>query len=376
VGYKHKKVVVMEHKEQKNMNKDNRRKILTNLLNYVFKEKIWVGSIVIFIISIIVNAVSATTDSKISFPMLLFISFFVTLIVFAFLSPILIIPFVRSLRRFIIDEEVEEKNLELSKKLSELTRHLQISSGKLDKSIDQNDYYFKEVIIPHIDDCSRIDNLVRRSYMINDIDMYYQKLIEARQKINSRDVYLTNFSTGYYQSNNENRNKYYSTDFNFIKNISCKVFRIVTVHSPEKLLFLRELFKDAIKSESLKYHLAYLDIEEFSNENDDILPGIVGMDIIGNEVIIMDFRYARALRKNDGFENPLYIESEEIAHLCREYYKMIWNDISNETPTSKRRYQGYVLYNGATRKVHDDMDNIWKKIESRIPVKNQNNGSV
>jgi len=366
----------MEHKEQKNMNKDNRRKILTNLLNYVFKEKIWVGSIVIFIISIIVNAVSATTDSKISFPMLLFISFFVTLIVFAFLSPILIIPFVRSLRRFIIDEEVEEKNLELSKKLSELTRHLQISSGKLDKSIDQNDYYFKEVIIPHIDDCSRIDNLVRRSYMINDIDMYYQKLIEARQKINSRDVYLTNFSTGYYQSNNENRNKYYSTDFNFIKNISCKVFRIVTVHSPEKLLFLRELFKDAIKSESLKYHLAYLDIEEFSNENDDILPGIVGMDIIGNEVIIMDFRYARALRKNDGFENPLYIESEEIAHLCREYYKMIWNDISNETPTSKRRYQGYVLYNGATRKVHDDMDNIWKKIESRIPVKNQNNGSV
>jgi len=82
------------------------------------------------------------------------------------------------------------------------------------------------------------------------------------------------------------------------------------------------------------------------------------------------------LRKNDRFESPLYIESEKIADICRKYYEKVWNDIINETSVSTRRYKGYVLYNGPTRKVHDDIDNIWKEIESKIPVKNQDAGSV
>jgi hypothetical protein len=369
----------MKINEKKNVDKGSDETNIKAKKNIQFGERfilvfnehkgkiIIIGNVTLFIISILIGS---NPSKNIPFLLQIRTIIIISLVIFICLSPVLILSTLKCLRRFIVDEEIEEKNIELSEELHKLASNLNMSTEKLEKSINQNEHYFEKVITPHIDDCSKVDNLVKKSYMINDIDMYYEKLIEARQKVNNKNVYLTSFSTMPYNDDNENRNRYYSTDFEFIKHISCKVFRIVTVHSSEKLLFLRELFEDAIKSGSLKYHLAYLNIEEFSDKTGDILPGIVGMDIIGNEVIIMDFRYARALRKNKGFENPLYIESEEIAFFCRNYYEKIWDDISDETPVFKRRYQGYVLYNGAARKkVHDDMDNIWKKIESNIPVK-------
>ena len=369
----------MELNEQKDMNQDSnatsnkgkvsKENIFTNFLDFILKKKPWVGTIIMFVISIIVNAVSATSSSGISFFRLLSITFFVTLIIFVCLSPFLFMPLVKDLRRFIIDEDIEKKNLELSEELRGLRDNFQDLSVKFNESIGQNENYFERVISPHIDDCSKIDNLVRRSQMIKNVSDYYQHLTKARENVKDKEVFLTSFSTKPYKIDNENRNIYYSTDIEFIKRIECNVYRIVTVHTPEKLSFLKRLVDNAKQSESENYFLAYLDIKKFSDETIDILPGIVGMDIIENEVIIMDYRFARALRRNDNFNSPLYMESEKIADMCRAYYNKIWEDISDETPISKRRYQGYVLYNGTTRKVHDDMDNIWKKIESNISIK-------
>jgi len=365
----------MEDNEQKKMynrsdtknNKNiiSKENIFTNFINYLFKEKPWAGSIAVFIITIIINAISANLGGNISFFKLLIITFLVTIILFVCLSPVLVMHLVKNLQHFIIDKETEEKNIKLFDIIRESANSLKLLTGKLDKLIERNKDYFDKSI-NHMDSCPGIDNLVRRSHMINNVDEYYQHLIKLRENTDEKDVYLTNFSTKPYVIDNKNRDEFYSTNNDFIKRAKCNVYRIVTVHSKEKLLFLKKLLEDAKESDSVKYHLAYLDIKRFSDETGDKLPGIVGMDIIENKIIIMDFKYARALRKNDGFEKPLYIESEEIADKCRMYYKAIWDDISNEVSASKRRYQGYILYNGTSRKVHEDIDNIWTKIENKI----------
>jgi len=339
------------------------------IINILFKKHrgmiITLGNLALFVISVIVGPYSGK-----DIPPLLQVRtvILIALIIFACLSPVLIMSTTKCLRRFIIDEEIENNNIELSKELSELASSLKMSTEKFDEFLNRNEKYFK-VTEKHMDDCRKINTIVKKSYMINDVDEYYQQLKKARENADEKEVYLTNFSTKPYKRDNKYRDDYYSTNIDFVKNAKCNVYRIVTVHTREKLEFLQKLVDDAIESDSAKYNLAYLDIERFSNETGDTLPGIVGMDIIEDEVIIMDFKFARALKKNDVFENPLYIESERIADMCRKYYEAIWNEISNETLISKRKYQGYVLYNGPTRKVHEDIDNIWKEIESKIPVK-------
>jgi len=92
----------MEHNEQKGMNKVSKENKFTNLLNYIFREKPWVGNIAVFLVIIAVNAYSATVGGNISFFNLLCITFFVTLFVYAFLAPVLAIPYVKSLRGLVI----------------------------------------------------------------------------------------------------------------------------------------------------------------------------------------------------------------------------------------------------------------------------------
>jgi hypothetical protein len=360
----------MEQNEQKDIDKVKKENILTIFFNFIFRKKPWVGTIAVFFITIIANAIAEKSGSSISLFRLLIITFFVTLTIFVCLSPVLIIHLVKSLRRVIGDEENAEKNAKLYDDLRGAANSLKLSTEKLDESIKKNEYYLEKVIRPHFDDCPRIENLVRRSHLINDVDEYYQHLKKARENADEKDVFLTNFLTKPYVIDNKYREEYYSTNIDFVKYAKCNVYRIVTVHSQEKLKFLKKLVEEAKESNSVKYNLAYLDIEKFSDETGDTLPGIVGMDIIEDKVIFMDFRYARALRKNDRFESPLYIESEGIADICRKYYGMVWNEIIDETSVSRNRHKGYLLYNGSTRTVHKDIDKIWKEIEDKIQVKN------
>jgi len=348
-----------------NENIVNNENIFTIFLNYLFKEKPWVGSIAVFIITIILNAVSGTLGGNVSLLRLVIITFLVTIILFICLSPVLVMHLVKNLRHLIINDENEN-----IKNIRESANSLKLSTEKLDISIEQNKDYFEKAI-NHMDNCPGIDNLVKKSHMINNVDEYYQHLTRARENADKKDVILTNFSTKPYEIGNQNRNKYYSTNNSFINRTKCNVYRIVTVHTSEKLSFLKELINDAKKSKSQNYYLAYLDIEKFSDDNGDTLPGIIGIDIIENEVIIMDFSYARALRKNGVFIKPLYIESEKIAEICRDYYKKIWEDLSGVTPESRRRYQGHILYNGPTGEVIEDIDNILAKIEYNISVMSQ-----
>lgn len=374
--------------EQKSVNQSNdvtndetqktiitKNNLFTAFFNFLFKKKPWVGSIIVFLITIVANAISFYSGSNISAFSLFIITISVTIIVFLCLSPVLIMHLVKNLRRFIIDNEIEAKNIELSKELNKLTNNLLTSTEKLDKSIVQNNNYFEKIIIPHIDDCSRINNLVKKSYMIKNITDYYKHLTVARKNANDKDVYLTSFSTRPYEIDNKERKDYYLNDFKFIEDKNCQVYRIVTVHSSEKLSFLKKLIDDARTNKSAKYHLAYLDIEEFSDETGDKLPGIVGMQIIGDGVTLMDFRYARALRKDD-FKETLYIESAEIANQFRYYYKDIWSDINisndkNNISASNPKYKGYILYNGIHQSVHKNMESILKEIKSKIPVRNR-----
>jgi hypothetical protein len=349
--------------------------IFNHFFNLHKNKIITIGNIALFFISIFVGSFSGD-----GIPLLLRVrtAVIIALVVFACLSPIFIMHTVKGLRGFITDKESEDEKTKLIEKLGELSNKFETASARLDKSIGQNEDYFK-VAISHIDNCPSANNIIRKSYMINDISEYYQHLTNARMKANNKNIYVSNFSTKPYESDNKAREEYFKNDIDFIRDNECHVYRIVTVHSYEKLLFLKELFDDAVNSKSDKYSLAYLDIEKFS---DDKLPDIVGMDIIGNEVIMMDFKYARALREY-GYNEPLYIESEELADIFREYYEKIWTDISissnkdeNTTNKRNRRYKGYILYNGLLGCIHKDIDEIWKELESKYPEKNKSSAEA
>jgi len=335
-----------------------------------------IASLVLFFLSLVTNFHS----DKISFGTSLGTAIIILLIIYAIYAPVYIIHNIKGLRRFIIDEKTEENNLKLSVNIYNSTNNLQKLTNKLDDFIDKNENHINK-IKTHIDECPRVtrDNFVSKSYMINDSTTYYKHLTKARQKADNGKIYLTSFSTRIYATENKERNDYYLNDFELIKSKECQVYRIVTVHSSEKLIYLRGLFDDAIKHKSEKYNLAYLDIEEFSDGNNNKLPDIVGMQIIGDEVFIMDFRYARALTII-GFKKTLYMESKETADMCREYYELIWKEISvsNESDTDKsyHRYKGYILYDGITQSVHKNIDAVWEEIESKIPVKNREKGQL
>ena len=359
-------------KNKRNNFKEMVNTFLINNTGVVFT----IASFVLFLLSIFTNFHS----DKISFGTNVGTAVIIVFIIYVILAPGLTMHMKKGLRRFIIDEKIEEINLKLSENICNSTNNLQKITKKLDDFIDQNENHINE-IKTHIDECPRVtrDNFVSKSYMINDIAEYYKHLTKARQKANNGKVYLTSFSTRLYATDNKERNDYYLNDFELIKNKECQVYRIVTIHSGEKLLYLRGLFDDAVKHKSEKYNLAYLDIEEFSDGTNNKLPDIVGMQIIGDEVFIMDFRYARALTRI-GFKKLLYMESKETTDMCREYYEMIWKEISvsNESDTDKsyHRYKGYILYDGTTQSVHKNIDAIWKEIESKILVKNKEKSQV
>jgi hypothetical protein len=357
---------------KKNNSKEMFNTFLRNNTGVLFT----IASLVLFFLSLVTNFHS----DKMSFSTSLGTAVIILFIIFAISAPVFIMYNIKGLRRFIIDEKIEDKNFILSENISNSTNNLQKLTKKLDDFIDHDENHIKK-IRTHIDECPRItrDNFVSKSYMINEIAEYYKHLTKARQKADNGKVYLTSFSTRIYATDNKERNDYYLNDFELIKNKECQVYRIVTVHSSEKLIYLRELFDDAVKHKSEKYNLAYLDIEEFSDGTNNKLPDIVGMQIIGDEIFIMDFRYARALTRI-GFKKLLYMESKETADMCREYYEMIWKEISvsNESDTDKsyHRYKGYILYDGTTQSVHKNIDVIWEEIENKILAKNQDKDKV
>lgn len=270
--------------------------------------------------------------------------------------PFYCIYMIKRLRNYIIDKNIVEQinkthdeNTKTMDKLSDLTAQLHScikSSEKLSE---------------HIDICPRIveHNIVEKSYIIQNVSDYYKLLKEARQRAVSGTVRLMDFSTmphnhDLHEKNNE-RSDYYLNEVEFWKSHKdVQIYRIVTIHSVKKLINTRTLIENLEKSKLDNFHLACLDIDNFSNSR---LHEVVGMQLINDEVILMDFRYARANSTN-GFNKPLYIKSKETSDFFSNYYKFLWNEIANNN-------RGWILYNGETG-VHSDFDYIFKSIEYKL----------
>jgi len=171
----------MGNNKQKDVEKVKKENIFTKFINYIFKEKPWVGSIAVFFITIVANIISAISGDSISYLKLLAITLLVTLIIFICLSPVLIMHLVKGLRHIIVDEEIVEKNVNLSDNLYKLIDILQKSNERFDESINRNEKYIKSTV-NHMDDFWKINNIVKKSYMISDVDEYYQHLKKGERK--------------------------------------------------------------------------------------------------------------------------------------------------------------------------------------------------
>jgi len=168
----------MKRDEKKNMDKGSnltnnetseKPKFLEMLNSFFNMHKtliITLGNIALFFISIFIGSYSGS-----DIPLLIRVRtvVIIALVIFACLSPVLIMHTIKCLRRFFIDETIEEKNLKLFENLSELKNSLQSIIAKFDITIDHNENYFRKVIT-HINDCPRVNNIVRKSYMIDTID--------------------------------------------------------------------------------------------------------------------------------------------------------------------------------------------------------------
>jgi len=220
----------------------------------------------------------------------------------------------------------------------------------------------------------QIGDIIQRSYQLNSIKSFYKHLNKARNRIQESEdkniiIRLTNYADTI--SEEKDAKNYFENEIKFCNDkSSVQVFKIVSIHTAKKFRQCKKLVDDAIASKLQNFHLAYLNIKEFDNNN---LPKIIGVQIIEDEVILMDPSFARIdLGNND--KNPLFIKSSKIAEIYFNYHDQLWSEIAEYHANQSNYenndgYSGYILYDGEVEKPIDN--NIWKKINSNMPESEQ-----
>ena len=230
-----------------------------------------------------------------------------------------------------------------------------------------NNLETSDKLASHIRKCLNTtnENLVIESYIIYKISDYYIRLKKVREDTEDhRSIRLMNFSTlpasrnKSYTKDEISVKKYFNKELMFCKNKpESNVYKIVTIHTKEKLEECRNLVNGANKMKLHNFHLAYLNIDKFNND----LPELIGADIIGDEVFLMNPKYARITPKSNWA--AIYMKSPIIAEKLGEYHHALWEEITDG--------RGYILYDGEKDIINPDIEDYWKKIEKRL-VNNSN----
>ncbi|MCL2801215.1 MAG: hypothetical protein FWD28_05615 [Treponema sp.] len=202
--------------------------------------------------------------------------------------------------------------------------------------------------------------------IINDDEMFFKYLNRAQNNIDSGSIRLTNFSKMLINDEEcgrdgiNNINDYFNKILKTYKEKTNKiaVYNIVSIHTLEKLNECKRLVEKANAMKLANFHLAYLYIEEDFENN---LPNVIGVQIIGDEVLLMHPQFAR-LSNNADNEKAIHIKSKVIADMYKNYYKLLWNEIK----VNKKR--GFLLYDGEKR--NTSINKYWTEIENDVNIYN------
>ena len=88
------------------------------------------------------------------------------------------------------------------------------------------------------------------------------------------------------------------------------------------------------------------------------MPPIIGMQIIGDNVFLMNLLAAR-IRNIPSFKSPLYIKSQSIAKFFTDYHEALWKEIGSKK-------EGVTLYDGGIENDDGYIDEMFKMIKEKI----------
>jgi len=217
-------------------------------------------------------------------------------------------------------------------------------------------------------------SIIKKAKLITNQSEFFKILDKTRRDVSDNAVIrLMNFAkTIHEQDEEESKKKYYQKEMEFyLKNKNVKLFRIVSIHTKEKFNECLKLARAAKEKELENFNLAYLQTEKFKDGN---LSKIIGVDIIGDTVILMNPKSARI--DTSVYYEPLLLQSEKISEIYSDYHKAIWDEINkyhnkwfnNElSDVEKREYKeghiGHILFTGGV--IADEK--VWMNINNNLP---------
>jgi len=216
--------------------------------------------------------------------------------------------------------------------------------------------------------CIHIDESSVVRFKFIEASDFYDYLDYARKNAKKR-VYLTNFSIIPYEI--ETKNSYFRKELSYCRSLykqnhEAKIKRIITIHTKDKLQLYKKIIKKMVDNDIKNFNLAYLHIDNF--DETAYLPGVIGIQIIDDDVIIMDPRIARIGQD----EPPILIQNPQIAAVFKEYHKKLWKEIEGSNGPEER---GCILYCGDYGKEKNksifNASNIWTTIENQMVQENQ-----
>jgi len=230
-----------------------------------------------------------------------------------------------------------------------------------------------------VEDNKNISFIERATLIMSKAD-FFKELDSARNSVSGvTDIRLMNFSkTIQEQDEEENIKKYYQQEIDFYREKNTvNLFKIVSIHTKEKLKECLNLAKAAEKEGLENFNLAYLNIEKFG---DVTLPKIIGVQIIDDNVIFMNPTSARIDTQDN---QAVLIKSKLISQIYCEYHKKVWEGIENyhkqwlanklkdEEKKESKGYIGHILYTGEDGTIAESK--VWIDINESLPAKEQLN---
>ena len=220
-------------------------------------------------------------------------------------------------------------------------------------------------------------SLIREVKLLNNRKEFFNELERERMQASDAKIYLMNFTRTIQEQMIEVKAKeYYEKEFKYCsdkENDNVKIYRIVSIHTRKKFKECWNMANNANEAELKNFNLAYVNVANFDNDN--VLPRIIGVQIINDVVILMDPCTARI--DSPQHENSMFIRSKEIAEKYISYYETLWDEIKEydrelhtETPEieNKRGYTGFILYSGERDERKRILEHkYWRKINDNMP---------
>jgi len=223
-----------------------------------------------------------------------------------------------------------------------------------------------------------------RSRILNNHNEYYASLIDALKRIEVKregEIRLTHYIDKVdSDSNVEIAKNYPKKELEIcakLRDSDVNIYKIVTIHNNEKLKKCRDLYDKIINSRLPNYRLAYLDIDPFDTGK---LPGVIGVQVIGDEVILIPPETAR-LSREDGIIHSMYVNCSEFAKNFSTYHLKLWTEIVEYDkkcrnpgqygdPKDHKGHKGHILFNGWYEGYEKDKDelvnDLWRRLGDKF----------